>query len=160
MKLFSASFIILIILIGCSAQKSTASLDNTTKDTPSLSDTSIIISFEQTACLGTCPVHKLVILNNGMATYHGERNVNNIGDFTLQFSPKEIQNIYSKAEELNFFDLEEEYTAQMTDFPTSYIRIVTPNQSQSVKAYGSYPENLEKLISFLFEKTQEKNWDK
>ncbi len=158
MKLFSTFISIVLIFAGCSATKSTASSENTSN--PSLSDSSIIISFEQTACYGTCPVHKMVILNNGKATYFGDRHVTNLGYFSANLTPQQIQDIYSKAKQLEFFKLASVYTAAMTDFPTSKLTIITPTQNHSVIAYGEYPENLSQFIRYLYTTSQNIDWKK
>ena len=161
MKLFSASLIILIFFMGCSAQKSTASLEDTTNLTPStLSDSTLVISFEQTACYGTCPVQKIEVLHNGFATYHGQRNVAQIGDYFASVSSKEIQEVYAKANELDFFSLDVNYTSTISDLPTTLITITTSSQSHSVKAYGPIPQNLQDFIAFLGNHFQKVVWTK
>lgn len=158
MKLFSITILLFLFFMGCSANKGTASSESSSAHTLVLSDTSIVISFEQTACFGTCPVHKMVIRKNGVSSYHGDRNVNKVGDFSTQVSEQQIQDIYLKAEELGFHTLKANYTAAMTDLPTTFITITSATKTHTVSAYGAYPDQLSTFIQYLFSTTQEIDW--
>ncbi len=161
MRLLSTSFIILIFFMGCSAQKGIAPPDEaTSQNITKLTDSTLVISFEQTACYGSCPVHKIEILHNGSATYHGERNVAQIGDYYATVSSTDIQTVYAKAEELGFFSLKPEYTSNITDLPTTLITITSPTKSHSVKAYGPIPQKLQDFIAFLGNHYQKVVWTK
>jgi hypothetical protein len=157
MKYITSFILFTLLIIGCRNQKATSISDTTSV---ALSDSSVIISFEQTACYGTCPVHKVTVLKNGFATYHGERHVAQIGDYDATLSKEQINDIYTKASELDFFNLDSVYTANMTDLPTTLIQINTGKQNNSVSAYGNYPENLQKFIAFLGRDLQKVVWTK
>ncbi|MGB1003298.1 MAG: DUF6438 domain-containing protein [Salibacteraceae bacterium] len=133
---------------------------NTGKHISSLTDSSIIFSFEQTACFGTCPVHKMVVYHNRYATYQGKRHVAQIGNYFATLSPAQIAHIYQKAEDLDFFTLDTNYSANMTDLPTTIITVNNGTQNKTVSAYGSYPANLQKFMEFLGINLQSIVWTK
>lgn len=157
MKTLPSLLIILLFIVGCTSQKETAEVKSANKK----SDVNeMVISFEQTACFGSCPVHKMVIFERANATYHGDRNVKFEGDFIGSFSPKKMKEIIAKANAINFFDLEAEYTAPMTDLPTTIIYIRDGNKKHQVTAYAEYPKELGDFIAYLYEVSQNVNWSK
>ncbi|MFT6801167.1 MAG: hypothetical protein ACJA2N_000333 [Salibacteraceae bacterium] len=160
MKYLTSVLLLSFTIIGCQSQKMASNDSDISSILHSLTDSSIIISLEQTACYGTCPVHKIVVLKNGYASYHGERHVAQIGDYYATFTPEQIDLIYVKANQFHFFELEKEYTAPMTDLPTTLIFIATDSLKNAVSAYGEYPKNLEDFIAFLGQDLQKIVWTK
>lgn len=160
-------WVIVFVLSGCESTK-TISAENTSSDTSKNQTTEshptkiekpyLIVSFEQTACFGTCPVHKLTIFSSGQGNYHGDRNVEHMGDFMSDISVSQIQEIIAKADSLNFFDLKDSYAANMTDLPTTIIYINDGEQKKKVVAYGNYPDNLKVFITYLYDFSQSLDW--
>lgn len=159
MKYVTSIFIIILVGIGCQNQKKTSNTTNPVAATV-LSDSTVIISLEQTACYGTCPVYKITVLKNGYATYHGSRHVAQIGDYYATISEEQIARIYAMATEKEYFSLNKAYTANMTDLPTTRITINNGVHNHSVSAYGNYPENLQQFIIFLGNDFQQVVWTK
>ncbi len=161
MKLYITSFwaILLLVVTSCNPQKEVVSVPTPPNPpAPELSTKLMVVSFEQTACYGTCPVHKMEIFGKGFATYKGDRNVKQTGDLIGSFSPEQLQEILAKANELKFFELEKEYTASMTDLPTTIISINNGTQKHTVIAYANYPDNLKLFITYLFDVSQNTTW--
>lgn len=148
---------VLLVFIGCTNQNEAAySTDSKSRDTLDVNE--IVVSFEQTACFGTCPVHKMEIFGNGNAKYHGDRNVKFAGDFIAHVSPKQLAEIIDRANAINFFELKAEYTAPVTDLPTSIIYIRDGKKKHQVKAYAEYPKELADFIKYLYEVSQNIDW--
>lgn len=159
MRYLPSLLFVLLIFIGCSNQNEAAySTDSKSKNTYDVNE--VVVSFEQTACFGTCPVHKMEIYGRGNAKYHGDRNVKFEGDFIANVSPKQLAEIIDKANAINFFELEAEYTAPVTDLPTSIIYIKDGNKKHQVKAYAEYPKELADYIKYLYEVSQKIDWQK
>ena len=149
-------------VIGCNSSKK-ASSDTEVKSEVIEADTTenlVLVSFEQTGCFGTCPVHKMVIFQDGSAFYAAERHTKLQGAFTYKFSVEETENIVNKAKELGFFEMEKEYTSPITDLPTTTIFIQLGEHAHQVIAYSSYPENTQKLIEYLYGISQSTEWEK
>ena len=158
MRQFSL-LLVLLVFIGCTNQNEAAySTDSKPKNANEVNE--IVVSFEQTACFGTCPVHKMEIYGSGHAKYHGDRNVKFEGDFIALVSPKQLAEIIDKANAISFFDLKAEYTAPVTDLPTSIIYIRDGKKKHRVKAYAEYPEELANFIKYLHEVSQNIDWQK
>ena len=155
---YLALFVFGMALLGCNSSKNANGEDTFGNTSDTLN--SAVISFEQTACYGTCPVHKLIIYSNGEAVYVASRHTELIGTFTSQFTKSEIQEIFSKANELNFYAAENEYTAPMTDLPTSILFVNDGAKSKSVSAYGEYPDSITSFINYFTQIIDSKKWVK
>ena len=130
--------IFIIILSSC----------KTTSNQISNNQKKLIISLEKTACFGTCPILKIEIYNNGAVVYNGIKHVKRLGIHYFEIQPKEIQKILSKAKEIGFDNLENEYTERISDLPTTYIMI----NGKLIKDYFGAPKNLKILETLIEEK--------
>lgn len=130
--------IFIIILSSC----------KTTSNQISNNQKKLIISLEKTACFGTCPILKIEIYNNGAVVYNGIKHVKRLGIHYFEIQPKEIQKILSKAKEIGFDNLENEYTEKISDLPTTYIMI----NGKLIKDYFGAPKNLKILETLIEEK--------
>lgn len=104
-----------------------------------------IISLEKTACFGTCPVFHIEIYNNGFATYNGKKFVTLKGLHNLEISKNDISKILKKAKEIDFQNLKNEYTENITDLPTTYIMV----KNKKIKDYFGAPEKLKELEKMI-----------
>ena len=162
MKATISTIWVIFLLFATSCNTSKQATETKTANTDSKTESQAnqpIISFEQTACFGTCPVHKMEIFKNGTAVYLANRNVKTKGKFKITLPKNQVQQILDKAQELNFFELKDEYTANMTDLPTTIIYINDGKNQHKVVAYTGYPENLKEFIKYLYEFTQSVEWE-
>ena len=128
------SYLLIIFLIILSSCKTTSNqIFNDQKK--------LTISLEKTACFGTCPILKIEIYNNGAIVYNGIKHVKKIGTLNLEIQKKEIQKILLMAEEIDFYNLEKEYTERISDLPTTYIMI----NGKLIKDYFGAPKKLKDL---------------
>lgn len=149
-----------LLIIGCHSSKKVSS--DTRADaveTDSSKSHIVMISFEQTGCFGTCPVHKMVIYQDGSAYYWAERHTKLQGSFMYQFTSEEMEEFLKKAEELDFFKMQAEYTSPITDLPTTIIFFKDGAITHQIKAYSNYPENTQQLIKYLYQVTQNTKWE-
>lgn len=106
----------------------------------------------KTACYGKCPVYKITIQGNGKAIFEGQKNVDKIGKYEKLFSKEEIENLIKKFEEVKFFEFKDEYSAKVTDLPTTYLEFTHKGQTKKIKDYYDAPtelKNLEKMIESI-----------
>lgn len=120
---------------------------------------SVFFYFKQTPCYGTCPHQELIILKSGQALYHGYSNVENRGDFKRSLSPDEIAFFELLLINNNFYQLKDNYTAAVTDFPT-YTLFGNFDSEKSVTAYYDIPKNLTHIIGELEQFCANTRWDK
>ena len=109
----------------------------------------LIISLERTPCYGTCPIYKMKIFSDGSAFYHGERFVEKIGNYEFSVSKETINYILKKADEIGFFELEEKYTANITDLPKTITFIKNGKNKKRVVDYYGAPKTLKEFESLV-----------
>ncbi|WP_347156878.1 DUF6438 domain-containing protein [Pontibacter chitinilyticus] len=80
-----------------------------------------LLFFQKTPCYGTCPAYDAMIYANGSITYTGYRYAP-VQD-TVQFClPKQdLQQLKKDIEALHYTSLQDNYRAQRTDMPSTYL---------------------------------------
>ena len=127
------------ILLACGITK---------KEDPS--EIKLIIALQRTACFGTCPIYKIEILSDGSGIYTGTRFVENIGVKKFSISKKQLNIILTQAETIDFTNMQDEYSAPISDLPTTFIQI----KDKKIRDYTGAPKNLknlERMIDQLYE---------
>ena len=109
----------------------------------------LIISLERTPCYGTCPIYKIKIFSDGSAFYHGERFVEKIGNYEFSVSKETLNYILKKADEIGFFELEDKYTANITDLPKTITFIKNGKHKKRVVDYYGAPKTLKEFESLV-----------
>lgn len=104
-----------------------------------------IIYLERTMCYGTCPAYKIEIFNNEEGYYYGGKFVKHIGVFQFSINKEDISLIIERANEINFFDMKNEYSEKVSDLPTTYIEI----NNKRIKDYYGSPKELKDLESLI-----------
>lgn len=127
------------LLLSCSSKKSV--INKKKKD--------IIISLERTPCYGSCPIYKMSIYSDGTAVYYGERFVNNIGSYSFRVSKETIDYILNRAIEINFFQLENQYTENISDLPKTITYIKNGKEKKKVINYYGAPKKLREFESLV-----------
>ncbi len=104
-----------------------------------------IISMKRTACYGQCPVYSIDIFRNGNGVYNGKYFVQQIGKVNFRVTKEEIISIISKANEINFFEMKEQYAAPITDLPSCFVII----EGKKVEDYFDAPNELKELQQMI-----------
>jgi len=109
----------------------------------------LIIALERTACYGTCPIYKIEVFSDGSAMYYGERFVDNLGKYTFNVSQETINYILKKAVEIRFFEMEDKYTADITDLPKTIVFIKKDRKKKKIIDYYGAPKTLKEFESLV-----------
>ena len=133
----------LCVLFACGSSK------NSTETKVKELKKELIISLQRTPCYGTCPIYKMEIFSDGSASYHGERFVDKIGDYEFTVSRETINYILKKAVESGFFELEDKYTANITDLPKTITFIKNSREEKRVINYYGAPKALKEFESLV-----------
>jgi len=112
---------------------------------------STFLEFEKTYCLGTCPVYKITIDTNGNGLYEGIDFIKK-GKKTFKLTENDMNIIVKKLNEIDFFNLKDEYNAMITDLPSTYIEINYNNKHKRIKARAEIPKKLNDFNNFLHNK--------
>src|SRR5262245_16370323 len=113
--------------------------------TPQAGPESIEISIKRTPCFGMCPEYEVVIHGDGTVKYTGRTNVRVEGEQTWKIDPAAVRALAREMEQAGYFDLEDEYTAHVTDLPTTYTSLTIGARAKTVKNYFGAPQKLKDL---------------
>jgi len=118
--------IIILACLALAACSSTAPRDYT----------SAVITLERTVCFGFCPVYTLTIYGDGRVEYEGQQYVEVTGKQTAVLTPEQVKELVNDFENANYFDMEDEYIAPVTDLPTTITSITLDGKFKTVRNYG------------------------
>jgi hypothetical protein len=117
---------------------------------------SLVAYLERTPCFGRCPYYSIRVYQSGYAVYEGKNNVEKIGRYYTWIGKSDLTRIGTKALEIGFFDLNEEYrNPKLTDFPTVYVEVRHKGKARKVTHYDASPPpaltEMEDYIDTVFE---------
>jgi len=135
---------VIIFLTNCSTSKSNISK----------------IEFQADACFGTCPIFTMVILNDGTATYDAKEYNKQEGQFKTTIRQKQLDSLIRLFQQVDFFDLKNNYRAPMTDQPTYTLTVTLKDgKKKTIEDYGpSGPAGLERIYDFIFSLRNTQDW--
>ena len=81
--------------------------------------------------------------------FHWERFVEKIGKYGFSVSKETLNYILKKADEISFFDLEDKYTANITDLPKTITFIKNGKDKKRVIDYYGAPKALKEFESLV-----------
>ena len=132
--------ILFVAITACSFSKKTISQKEKIDAT---------ISMEKTPCYGRCPNYAITIYGDGKAEFLGKRFVDSIGTFEKYFSIEDVKSLVKAFEEANFFGLQDEYTARVSDMSTVYVSFTQNGKTKKIKDYYNAPELLKQLEKMI-----------
>lgn len=138
----------LTLTLSCGVSKKVYQFDNTS-----------VIRMNRGPCFGTCPFYDITIDGTGLAQFKGKRFVEKIGDFTKTFTPEETNLLFKRFEKANFWDFQDEYTAEVTDLPTIFITFEHKGRSKKIKCYYNTPEPLVELLTEVDRYANMEGWE-
>lgn len=94
------------------------------------------ISLQRTICFGTCPAYMVRITGDGEVIYTGERFVNVTGEQRARIPREDVQRLLERFDAVGFDNLRDAYRGQMTDLPTTTIRLTRNGSTKVVLDYG------------------------
>jgi Domain of unknown function (DUF6438) len=120
----------------------------------------VVITIERTACYGACPVYSLEITGDGTVTFQGRQFVRVIGRATATIPPEAVRQLVAEFERIHYFDLQNIYTAHITDLPTTTTSIRIGERFKKVVDHYGGPDELEKLEDRIDEVAGSDRWVK
>ena len=143
--------LIFLIFLTCSRSNSIK------KDELRYNNENPIISLRTTAGYGKNPVYEITIRGDGQVRYMGRRNVKKIGAFKLELSVQEIDDLVTAFKIAGFENLNDEYSARITDLPTTFISFKYNGKFKQIKDYYGAPavlKDLEHKITSLIDREE------
>lgn len=120
-------------LVACNGQKPTAA--GVSSRFGSDAD-SLFFSLERTPCFGKCAAYTVTINADGSARYVGRSNAPRQGTCTGTVDKASMQLLLDRAKAIGFFDFAEKYDGQVTDLPSTIIRVNADGRDR--KVFGRY----------------------
>ncbi|MDY0931615.1 DUF6438 domain-containing protein [Chryseobacterium sp. CFBP8996] len=151
----------IIILFSCTSQKMSSKYST--------------IEYEAGACFGSCPIFKITINPDRTAVLEaehfnfskefskGEFDKPREGTFKTTIKEKDYKKLTALIDDLNVKNLSEKYgTRNITDLPTSYLRIKFEDESsKNIEDYGKRgSEKLSILYKFFEDLKHNQQWEK
>lgn len=114
----------------------------------------------KTSCRGECPQYSIVIYNSKKAVLDAKSNLELKGKYTLELSDDQYTELIKAFEDAEFSSFEKEYTAKVTDLPTTYISFLTNDSLYTIKDYYGAPQKLKELEKKVANLLEVEGWKK
>jgi hypothetical protein len=108
---------------------------------------SLFFSLERTVCFGQCPSYRIQVYRSGHVVYEGRNFVEPEGLHRGTVSADTMALLLNKAETLGFFDLDDKYDGQVTDLPSTIIRVVANGKDKKVIGRVGTPASFKSLAT-------------
>jgi hypothetical protein len=117
-----------------------------------------IIRMDKSACFGTCPIYTMLVFDNGMVEYRGDKFCEKLGIYEKQLSDEEFSIVTSLLKEIDFESLEERYDANLMDAQITTFNFSYNNVSKKVRGIYSWPKSLKELDKALSSIGETEDW--
>lgn len=118
------------------------------------------ITLQKTDCFGTCPVYTIQIDGSGQAKLEGQKFFDKIGTYQKQLSKEETHQLFTAFANADFWSFKDEYTAPVTDMPTTYVTFENHGKRKKITDYFEAPQKLKDLEALVEAIAGSGNWDK
>lgn len=112
---------------------------------------SLFFSLERTPCFGQCKTYRIQVFRSGFAVYEGSSFVEKIGTHHGRVGSDTLALLLRKAEEIDFFNLEDRYDSQVTDLPSTIVQVVANGRNKRVVARVGTPPALKSFAAYADE---------
>jgi membrane dipeptidase len=113
---------------------------------PSIAATEAVeITLQRTTCFGTCPDYTVTLRGDGTVIYAGRQFVKTPGEHTWKIDPAAVRALAREMEAAGFFEMQDEYTARITDNPTTYTTLKIGSRSKKIQDYVAGPPKLKDI---------------
>lgn len=109
---------------------------------------SVFFSLERTPCFGKCAAYTVTIDKFGNARWIGRSNTDRPGTWKAQVSTMTMERLLSRANTIGFFDMEDRYDGQVTDLPSTIIRVNANGRDKKVVARYKIPPAFKPFAAF------------
>ncbi|MFT7333993.1 MAG: hypothetical protein ACI81S_002216 [Sphingobacteriales bacterium] len=167
--ILSIIIISMVSMYGCKSKQKLAENNNleTSENTVETitsgpeEEKTMLASIERTPCYGECPVYKMTIFTNGDALYEGRMNVEMEGLHTGVLSRRSVKKIIELAEDIKFFDFDENYIDEyITDIPSTIVTFVKDGNRKTIRSNSfQTPKELISFQNFIDQMGKDAEWD-
>lgn len=108
--------------------------------------------------MGTCPEYEMMIFEDRTVTIDAKQHLPINGNYKSELSKEVFQALIEKFENSNFFEFEDRYTSNITDFPTTYITYRNDEKAKKIMDYHGAPQELKELENELHDLIDQLEW--
>lgn len=138
-------------------KESTPFIEQAKKDLPD----SLVVRLQRTACFGRCPIYTLSFYKDGTAIFKGEKWVEKEGLYKGRVTESNLNNIISKAKEIGFYEMDNQYDSEyVTDLPSTITTLKGESGFKVVANRYEGPELLYELEKLIDEVADSIEWEK
>ncbi|MBK7383864.1 MAG: hypothetical protein IPI81_11130 [Flavobacteriales bacterium] len=145
------------LMVACSSSRPASEVSSTApeRETPSVQyggaskTDSLFLSLERTPCFGACKAYRIELFRSGFATYDGRNNMEKEGKHTARIGSDTLRVILARAENLGFFSMKDKYDGEVTDLPSTYLRIAAVGKDKKVLGRVGTPQEFKALVSYI-----------
>jgi hypothetical protein len=141
--LFSA--LMVMSIASCGSQQPAASASGTAFGSKT---DSVFFSLQRTPCFGKCQAYTVTIMADGTAHYTGRSNAPREGEFTGKVDKAAMQALYDRASSIGFFGYLDKYDGQVTDLPSTIIRVNADGKDKKVLGRVKTPPAFKPFAAF------------
>lgn len=111
----------------------------------------IFISLSRSGCYGTCPVYSVSIGAHGGIEFFGQSYVAEKGAHSIPISPDSVRALAREFIDADFYSMQDEYLAHVTDLPTTGISIAIDGRQKKITGYQGVWAGMPALVKDLEE---------
>jgi len=123
---------------------------------------SVHVTLRRSACFGSCPIYRVEIDGDGGVIYEGARFVAQVGTRNATIPVDSVRKLVAAFRDADYYSLNDEYVAQVTDNPTYETSIEIDGRLKKVKDYVGtavgMPMSIRKLERLIDQTANTKQW--
>lgn len=116
---------------------------------PATDLSSLHIQLSRGACFGTCPAYDVSIDGAGNVVWYGDLYTVLNGEHRAQIPVSTVQKLVSMFAAADFYSLDDDYTASVTDNPTNFITFSMGRRRKTITDYVGFAAGMPKSVSDL-----------
>jgi hypothetical protein len=107
------------------------------------------IVLERGGCFGTCPSYRVELRGDGVVLFHGDGFVTFAGDHQTRVSPEAVECLLQDFRMSDFWSLDPEYVANVTDLPTYKISLTVGGKTKVLTDYAGQSVGMSAAVTAL-----------
>ena len=118
------------------------------------------IAIQTSGCYGKCPVYGFKIMEDGSATFKGERFTVVEGVKEKKFTKKETESLFNSFEANDFWSFKDEYDGNVSDLPAIHLAHSKNGEVKKIKLRYEIPDRLIGLSKLVQSYANSEGWVK
>lgn len=108
---------------------------------------SLFFSLQKTPCFGSCKAYTINVYRSGYATFDGRSNVEKEGMHRGRVGKDTLEVLLKGADDFGLYGMKDKYDSEVTDLPSSIIRVIANGKDKKVIGRVGSPETFTRFVS-------------